>query len=64
MALSHKNVDVDLVCPMCQNMEEDNFHALISCAFSRRIWSSSSFGDHGGIMCVAPNQRVKLRELQ
>ncbi|KAM7476013.1 hypothetical protein LguiB_023256 [Lonicera macranthoides] len=37
-ALSGRKVDVEYVCPICQQEEESDFRALISCSFARCVW--------------------------
>ncbi|XP_073153371.1 uncharacterized protein [Henckelia pumila] len=42
MVLQSKRVDLQVTCPLCHNMPEDDFHALVSCPLARAVWSITS----------------------
>lgn len=39
--LARRNIQVEIVCPMCKEADETVIHAFFSCPFTRLFWASS-----------------------
>ena len=48
LALRSKNVDVSVMCPVCNGSPEDILHALVKCSHARSVWCQFSLGDPRG----------------
>ena len=48
LALRSKNVDVSVMCPVCNGSPEDILHALVKCSHARSVWCQSSLRDLSG----------------
>jgi hypothetical protein len=47
-ALTIRNVDVSIMCPMCNQSQESVFHAMVQCPLARAVWRQSPIGDISG----------------
>ncbi|XP_073137573.1 uncharacterized protein [Henckelia pumila] len=45
-------VEVNNCCPICHNLPEDDFHALVSCPWARSVWNISSIGSYFNSSCT------------
>ena len=50
VALRSRRVDVASHCPVCRNVPEDTFHALVKCYQAKQVWRLTPVGDIFGVV--------------